>query len=80
MYHILSRYNADFVMQRIEHAGHKRYIIHRNPRRYDEDGNRLDEDEVDEQADADAAARNPYGDIRLRGNGGCLDKSGGVQR
>ena len=59
--------NAEKVYQKIEHAGYERYIISRNPKRYDEDGDELDDDEVDEQADADAAARNPYNEIRLEG-------------
>lgn len=62
----LDRPNGPRVYKRkIEHAGYERYIISRNPKRYDEDGDELDDDEVDEQADADAAARNPYNEIRL---------------
>ncbi|SLM39907.1 Transcriptional regulatory protein RXT2, N-terminal [Lasallia pustulata] len=51
--------------RRIEHAGYHRYIISRNPRRFDEDGDELDDDDVDEQADAATGEDNPYGDIRL---------------
>ncbi|MCJ1468755.1 hypothetical protein MMC07_007385 [Pseudocyphellaria aurata] len=62
----LDRPNGPKVYKRkIEHAGYERYIISRNPKRYDEDGDELDDDEVDEQADADAAARNPYNEIHL---------------
>lgn len=53
--------------QRITHAGYKRAILKRNPRRYDEDGDGLDDEEIDEQADSDAAALNPYSHIRLEG-------------
>ncbi|KAI9827568.1 MAG: hypothetical protein M1832_004918 [Thelocarpon impressellum] len=51
--------------QKIEHAGYRRTIISRNPRRYDEDGDELDDDEVDALADAAAAEQNPYADVRL---------------
>lgn len=52
-------------IQKIEHAGHERYIISRNPPRLDEDGYELDDDEVDEEADAAAAESNPYAEIKL---------------
>ena len=40
----------------------------RNPRRNDEDGNELEDDDVDEQADIETAARNPYSHIKLEGS------------
>ncbi|KZF26301.1 hypothetical protein L228DRAFT_279527 [Xylona heveae TC161] len=62
----LSLPNGPRVYRRkIEHAGYERYIINRNPPRFDEDGDELDDDDVDEQADANAAEENPYSDIRL---------------
>lgn len=61
-----SEFGAE-IGKKIEHAGYERYIISRNPKRYDEDGDELDDDEVDEQADIDAASRNPYHEIRLEG-------------
>ncbi|KAI9839921.1 MAG: hypothetical protein M1819_000113 [Sarea resinae] len=51
--------------RKIEHAGYERHIINRNPPRIDEDGDELEDDDVDEQADADAAEENPYGGIKL---------------
>jgi hypothetical protein len=52
-------------LQRIEHAGYKRDIISRKPRRYDEDGYELDDDETDEQADAEVAELDPYADVKI---------------
>ncbi|KAI9775485.1 MAG: hypothetical protein M1839_001102 [Geoglossum umbratile] len=49
----------------IEHAGYRRHIVSRNPPRLDEDGDELDEEDVDEEADAAARADNVYGDIRV---------------
>ncbi|MCJ1395178.1 hypothetical protein MMC18_008059 [Xylographa bjoerkii] len=51
--------------RKVEHAGYYRFILHRNPKRYDEYGDELDDDEVDERADAEAAESNPYGDVKL---------------
>ncbi|KAI9758138.1 MAG: hypothetical protein M4579_003170 [Chaenotheca gracillima] len=51
--------------RKVEHAGHKRYIISRNPQRLDEDGDELDEDDADDQADAAAAEEDPYADISI---------------
>ncbi|MCJ1243705.1 hypothetical protein MMC30_000902 [Trapelia coarctata] len=51
--------------RKIEHAGYHRYIISQNPRRYDEYGDELEDDEEDERADAEAAEENPYNDVRL---------------
>lgn len=39
--------------------------MRRNPKRYDEYGDELEDDEEDEQADAAAAESNPYSDIKL---------------
>lgn len=51
--------------KKITHAGFERAILKRNPRRYDEDGDELEDDDIDEQADLDAAAHNPYSHIKL---------------
>ncbi|KAH0545012.1 hypothetical protein FGG08_000938 [Glutinoglossum americanum] len=51
--------------EEIEHAGYKRYILSRNPPRLDEDGDELEDDEIDEEADAAAKAENVYGEIRV---------------
>ncbi|KAI9819951.1 MAG: hypothetical protein M1827_006521 [Pycnora praestabilis] len=51
--------------RRTEHSGHRRYIINTNPRRFDADGDELEDDDVDEQADTAAAEENPYSDVRL---------------
>lgn len=55
------------LIQSIEHAGFHRNILQRNPKRYDEDGDELEDDDVDEEADARAADENPYAEIRLEG-------------
>lgn len=49
----------------IEHAGYRRNILRRNPKRYDEDGEELEDDDEDEEADARAAEENPYAEIQL---------------
>jgi hypothetical protein len=54
-------------LQKIEHAGYTRYILQRNPRRYNEYGEELEDDESDAEADADAEEENPYANIRLEG-------------
>ncbi len=51
--------------QKIEHAGYCRNILRRNPKRYDENGEELEDDEEDEEADARAAEENPYAEIQL---------------
>ncbi|KAI9790283.1 MAG: hypothetical protein M1816_005308 [Peltula sp. TS41687] len=62
----LDRPNGPRVYKRkIEHAGYQRYIINRKPLRLDEDGDELDDDDIDEEADAAAAESNPYADIKL---------------
>ncbi|KAF6227804.1 hypothetical protein HO173_011906 [Letharia columbiana] len=49
----------------IEHAGYRRNILRRNPKRYDEDGEELEDEDEDGEADARAAEDNPYADIHL---------------
>ncbi|MCJ1380498.1 hypothetical protein MMC17_003603 [Xylographa soralifera] len=51
--------------RKVEHAGYYRFILHRNPKRYDEYGDELEDDEVDFRADAEAADGNPYGNVKL---------------
>jgi RXT2-like, N-terminal len=58
---------ADSGSQKVEHAGYARYILNRNPRRYNEYGEELEDSETDEEADADAADQNAYSGIRLEG-------------
>jgi hypothetical protein len=41
--------------------------VSRNPPRLDEDGDELDDEDIDEEADAAARAENVYGDIRVEG-------------
>ena len=56
---------SDILRQTIEHAGYRRNILRRNPKRYDEDGEELEDDDEDEEADARAAEENPYADIKI---------------
>lgn len=53
--------------QSIEHAGYQRNILRRNPMRYDADGDELDDEDSDAEADARAAEENPYAEIHLEG-------------
>ena len=53
--------------KKIEHAGYTRFILERNPRRYNEYGDELDDSESDQEADEDAADENAYTGIRLEG-------------
>ncbi|MCJ1405559.1 hypothetical protein MMC11_008787 [Xylographa trunciseda] len=60
--------------RKVEHAGYYRYILHRNPKRYDEYGDELDDGDVDERADAEAAEGNPYGNVKLEGEKTSMQK------
>lgn len=55
-------------LQKIEHAGYTRYILHRNPPRYDSEGDEI-EGEAEEDADSETAAEanedNPFAGIAL---------------
>ncbi|KAL2802808.1 RXT2-like protein [Aspergillus granulosus] len=51
--------------QKIEHAGYTRYIIQQNPVRYDSEGDELDDDDEDSEADAAVAEENPFSEIAL---------------
>ncbi|MCJ1287115.1 hypothetical protein MMC26_006463 [Xylographa opegraphella] len=53
--------------RKVEHAGYSRFVLRRNPKRYDEYGDELEDDEVDERADAEATESNPYGNVKLEG-------------
>lgn len=52
-------------MQKIEHAGYTRYILQHNPVRYDSEGDELDDDDEDSEADAAVAEENPFSEIAL---------------
>ncbi|KAL4877212.1 RXT2-like protein [Aspergillus karnatakaensis] len=51
--------------QKVEHAGYTRYILHQNPVRYDSEGDELDDDDEDSEADAAVAEENPFSEIAL---------------
>jgi len=52
--------------QRIEHAGYKRYILQRNPPRFDPDGDIVEgDDEYEDEDDLEAVQENPYADIQI---------------
>ncbi|KAL8874398.1 MAG: hypothetical protein Q9174_000243 [Haloplaca sp. 1 TL-2023] len=62
----LDRPNGPKVYKRsIEHAGFHRDIISQIPKRYDINGDELEDDEEDEDADAIAAEANPYSGVAL---------------
>jgi hypothetical protein len=53
-------------LQRIDHAGYKRYILQRNPPRFDPDGDIVEpDDEYDDEDDLEAVQENPYSDIQI---------------
>ncbi|PLB44046.1 hypothetical protein P170DRAFT_418621 [Aspergillus steynii IBT 23096] len=58
-------HSEDLYKQKIEHAGYTRYILQPNPIRYDSEGDELDEDDEDSEADAIAAEENPFSEIAL---------------
>ncbi|ORY13457.1 RXT2-like protein [Clohesyomyces aquaticus] len=52
--------------KRIDHAGYHRYILQRNPPRFDPDGDIVEPgDEYDDEDDLSTVEENPYADIRL---------------
>ncbi|KAF2495877.1 hypothetical protein BU16DRAFT_526427 [Lophium mytilinum] len=52
--------------KRIEHAGYHRYILHRNPPRFDPDGDIVEYgDEYEDEEDLTTIEENPYADIHL---------------
>jgi hypothetical protein len=54
------------MLQRIDHAGYKRYILQRNPPRFDPDGDIVEAgDEYEDEDDLEAVEDSPYADIRL---------------
>ena len=55
------------MYQKIEHAGYTRFILERNPPRYDEYGDELDDSDIDQELDAGAADENAYAGIKLEG-------------
>ncbi|KAJ5160584.1 uncharacterized protein N7482_007588 [Penicillium canariense] len=58
--------NAEyFYKEEIDHAGYTRHILQRNPIRYDSEGDELDEEDEDSEADAAAAEENPFSGIAL---------------
>lgn len=56
-------------MQEINYAGYRRYIISRNPPKFDADGDMIyDDDELEEGEEAEPLEENPYGKIKLEGS------------
>lgn len=53
--------------QKVNHAGFDREVLARNPRRFNEYGDELDDSESDAEADADAEEENPYAEVKLEG-------------
>lgn len=51
--------------KKIVHAGYQRYIIHKNPTRYDEDGDVVEDDGEDEDGQASPDEENPFGETKL---------------
>ena len=51
-------------------------MLHKNPKRYDEDGYELDADDEDPQADEEVADKNPYNQVIIQGKlrmQGCFE-------
>lgn len=62
------RPHTNWIAQEVEHAGHRRSIISRNPPLIDEDGYSIDSDDDEDRvrdAVATAADADPYSSIRL---------------
>ncbi|KAJ5714293.1 uncharacterized protein N7483_011474 [Penicillium malachiteum] len=57
--------SKEFYREKIEHAGYTRHILQRNPIRYDSEGEELDEEDEDSEADTAAAEENPFSGIAL---------------
>lgn len=57
--------------QTVNHAGYQRYILERNPKRFNGYGDELDDSESDADADADAEEENAYGEVRIEGTLGA---------
>ena len=55
------------IQQKVNHAGYQRYILERNPRRFNSLGDELEDSESDADADVDAEEENPYGNVKLEG-------------
>ncbi|KAJ5935879.1 hypothetical protein N7454_005177 [Penicillium verhagenii] len=55
----------EFYREKVEHAGYTRHILQRNPIRYDSEGDELDEEDEDSEADTAAAEENPFSGIAL---------------
>ena len=53
------------VIQRIEHAHYQRHILNYNPKRYDDHGYELEDEDEDEEADEEAALKNAYGEVSI---------------
>ncbi|KAF2274520.1 uncharacterized protein EI97DRAFT_101281 [Westerdykella ornata] len=52
--------------KRIVHAGYQRYILQRNPPKYDPDGDVVEPgDEYEDESELSSVEENPYADIRL---------------
>ncbi|KAF2120976.1 RXT2-like protein [Lophiotrema nucula] len=52
--------------KRIEHAGYQRYILHRNPPRFDPDGDIVElGDDYEDESELSTVEENPYADIQL---------------
>lgn len=52
--------------RRIDHAGYKRYILQRNPPRFDPDGDIVEPgDEYEDEDDLEAVEENPYVNIHI---------------
>ncbi|KIW13425.1 hypothetical protein PV08_08613 [Exophiala spinifera] len=58
-------HGPDGYKEKIDHAGYSRYVLDRNPKRYNEYGDELEDSESDAEADADAEDENPYSGIKL---------------
>ena len=58
---------ANLLPQTINHAGYTRSIIARNPVRYNEYGDELEDEDSDPEADNDAQEENPYSGVRIEG-------------
>jgi len=47
-------------MQKVDHAGYKRHIIHENPQRFDEDGDLIEWDDGYYEREGSPTEENPF--------------------
>ena len=66
---------ADDIIQKIDHAGYQRYIIHQNPPKIDEDGDLVEDDDEDGEGVGSPAEENPFQETKLECTSAAMRRS-----